>query len=75
MNRNADDEFILLGCDGIWEKYVNDSQPMMTRISNERKTGNNGQQILKNLLDSLVAKETSEETGCDNMTVLLIEFM
>jgi serine/threonine protein phosphatase PrpC len=54
---------------------VNDSQPMITRVSNERKTGHNGQQILKNLLDSLVAKSTSEETGCDNMSVLLIEFM
>ena len=48
---------------------------MVTRIGNERKTGNEGVAILKNLLDSLVAKETSEETGCDNMTSLLIELL
>lgn len=54
--RMVEDEFIILGCDGIWERYVNDSQPMVTRISNERKTGNDGTTILKNLLDSLVAK-------------------
>lgn len=34
INRNSDDEFIIMGCDGIWEKYINDSQPMITRISN-----------------------------------------
>jgi serine/threonine protein phosphatase PrpC len=72
VSRQRDDEFIIMGCDGIWEKYTNDSQPMITRISNERKTGNDASSILKNLLDSLVAKETSEETGCDNMTTLLI---
>lgn len=74
VNRTADDEFIIIGCDGIWEKYVNDSQPMVTRIGNEKKTGNDGSTILKNLLDSLVAKETSEEMGCDNMSSVLIEF-
>ena len=54
---------------------MNDSQPMVTRIGNERRTGNTGETILKNLLDSLLARETSEESGCDNMTSLLVEFM
>ena len=48
---------------------------MITRIGNERKTGNDGQLILKNLLGSLLARETSEQTGCDNMSAILIEFM
>lgn len=61
-----------MGCDGIWERYVNDSQPMVTRVANERKTGNDAQTILKNLLDNLLAKETAEETGCDNMSAILI---
>ena len=56
VGRQRDDEFIIMGCDGIWEKYANDSQPMITRISNERKTANEASSILKNLLDSLVAK-------------------
>jgi len=58
--RSPDDEFIIVGCDGIWEKYVNDSQPMVTRIGNERRTGGEGQEILKSLLDSLLARETSD---------------
>lgn len=71
----GEDEFIIMGCDGIWERYANDSQPMITRIANERKTGNEGLPILVNLLDSVLAKETSEEVGCDNMTSILIEFL
>ncbi len=50
------DEFVIIGCDGIWEKYVNDSQPLITRICNERKSGTDGVNILKSLLDSLLAK-------------------
>jgi serine/threonine protein phosphatase PrpC len=58
--RQPDDEFIIMGCDGIWEKYVNDSQPLVTRIGNERKTGNENTTILKSLLDYLVAAESNE---------------
>ena len=70
----GNDEFIIMGCDGIWERYVNDSQSLVTRIWNERKLGNNGVTILKGLLDSMLAKDTSEQIGHDNMTAILIEF-
>ncbi len=63
-----------MGCDGIWEKYVNDSQGLITRVYNKRKTGSDGVTILKGTLDFLLAKETAEEMGCDNMTSLLVEF-
>ena len=68
----GDDEFIIIGCDGIWERYVNDSQPMITRIANERKTQTEGLTLLMNLMDSILAKDTNEEVGCDNMTAILI---
>ena len=63
-----------MGCDGIWERYVNDSQSLVTRIWNERKLGNDGITILWGLLDSMLAKDTSEEIGHDNMTSVLLEF-
>lgn len=65
----------MMGCDGIWERYVKDSQPLITRICNERKTKQEGVTILRSLLDSLLAKTTNEEMGCDNMTAVLIEFI
>lgn len=61
-----------MGCDGIWERYVKDAQPLVTRVWNEKKANMDGVVILKNLLDSLLAADTSEETGCDNMTAILI---
>jgi len=30
--------------------------------------------VIQELLDFLLAKDTSEEVGCDNMTAILIEF-
>lgn len=52
----GEDEFIIIGCDGIWERFVNDSQPLVTRIANERKTGIDALTILINLFDHIIAK-------------------
>lgn len=54
---------------------MKDSQPLITRIWNEKKSGNDSVVILKSLLDYLLARETGEENGCDNMTVMLVEFI
>ena len=75
FDRNQNDEFIIMGCDGIWERYVKDPQPLITRIWNEKKSNTDGVNILKNLLDFLLASDTTDETGCDNMTAVLIEFI
>ncbi len=32
FNRSQDDEFILMGCDGIWEKYVEDTDGLITQM-------------------------------------------
>ncbi len=44
----------------------------MTRLWNEKKSGIDGVSILKRLMDFLLAKEPTEETGCDNMTAILV---
>ena len=33
------DQFIVLGCDGIWEKYVENSQGLIDIVSNGLKEG------------------------------------
>jgi serine/threonine protein phosphatase PrpC len=71
----AGDDFIILGCDGIWEKYVKDSQLMITKLVSERKIEADGLAVLSNLLDSCLAKDTGCETGCDNMSAILIDFI
>lgn len=54
---------------------MKDSQQLVTRIWNEKKSGIDGVIILKSLLDYLLAKDTIAETGCDNMTAILVEFI
>jgi serine/threonine protein phosphatase PrpC len=70
-----EDEFILIGCDGIWERYENNSQDLVSLIRNQRYQGKKPEDVLSALLDSLLAKDTKkEQLGCDNMSCVLIEF-
>lgn len=71
---SPDDKFLLLGCDGIWEtKATKDMVKFIdSKISEtpEPKLA----VIVEELLERLVAKETIEGNGCDNMSAILIQF-
>ena len=73
MARSKEDKFVLLACDGIWEKYVAANQKMVDHLKGIISRYND-KDIMENLLDELVAKEGSEVLGCDNMSGILIEF-
>jgi len=32
FDRSNEDEFIIMGCDGIWERYVDDNQGMVSKL-------------------------------------------
>lgn len=69
------DEYIILGCDGIWERYVDDSQGMINILNQQiSKYPKDSRKIMEDLLDNLLAKETSQGIGCDNMTGILVKF-
>lgn len=73
--RSKDDEFIIMGCDGIWEKYVDDTDGLISLVRQiMRKNDSKFKETLEELLDTLIAKETKEGVGCDNMTAILIAF-
>lgn len=68
-----DDDFIVIGCDGIWECITNEgiadyiydklrNNPNITLCS-----------ILEDIFERNVAKNSDDEEGCDNMTCLLIQ--
>lgn len=61
-----------MGCDGIWEVKSNNDMVnwISKRLSEKREKGS----ILEELLDELVAKNTSNEYGLDNMSSILITF-
>ena len=53
----ADDKFILMGCDGIWECMSN--QELIKFCSDRIESGSSLKDILVELLDKILAKDTS----------------
>jgi serine/threonine protein phosphatase PrpC len=73
LDRNLDDNFILLGCDGVWERYVANNQKMVSHIKQLREKHSDKKMVMDKLFTDLVAKDLKELSGCDNMSAILIE--
>jgi serine/threonine protein phosphatase PrpC len=58
IDRSEDDEYILMGCDGVWEKYANNSKKMIALVSQLKGKLDNGKMVLDKLFGELVAKDT-----------------
>lgn len=65
------DQFIIIGCDGIWERYVDNSQGMVDLIRKDIGK-KDSKKLIEDLLDFLLAKDTREGLGCDNMSAILV---
>ena len=74
LERSSQDEFIMMGCDGIWQRYVDNSQGLLQVVKELMKKHDNHQTVVQKLLDQLLATETTTGIGCDNMTAILIAF-
>jgi serine/threonine protein phosphatase PrpC len=72
--RSEADQFVLLGCDGVWERYVHNSQKMVQLVL-QLRTKHEGPQAIDKLFGQLVAKDSKDPIGYDNMTALLLEFL
>lgn len=64
-------EFILMGCDGIWESLSNDEIIAETAKIMASKGGDLKASV-ETLMDKLIAPDTSTGIGCDNMTACII---
>lgn len=71
----AEDEFMVLACDGIWnfmssQEVVDFVRPRLTSKTPEKLS-----QICEEMFDHCLAPNTmGDGTGCDNMTVCVIQF-
>ena len=66
--------FMIIGCDGIWETM---SALSICQLADARFKGNQSVRlstICEELLDKMVAKDTLEGVGCDNMTCIMVKF-
>ena len=68
----ADDNFILIGCDGIWETMSTKDICEFARDQINEKVELS--KIVEDILDKVIAKETIEGFGCDNMSLILVKF-
>ncbi|KAG5489930.1 hypothetical protein JKF63_00047 [Porcisia hertigi] len=78
----SDDEFIVMGCDGIWDVLSNEEccNLVKTLIQNNEidKNGNpvvvDISLVCEQVLDRCLAHSNSEKAGTDNMTIIVVEF-
>jgi len=68
----SDMEFIIMGCDGIWDCV--DIQKFCEYISKRLKENIPMKLILKDLFSLLLSKNVDSKIGSDNMTCLIIQF-
>ena len=66
----ANDTFILMGSDGVWE-WLQDSQ-IKDMIQQQRSRHQNLSTVLGELLKNCLAPDTTQGAGCDNMTAIII---
>ena len=69
-----EDDFIIMGCDGIWE--VKNNQEMVDYVYDKFKSGiTDLKVIIKDLLEDIISEDyqKTQGIGCDNMTCLIIQ--
>nr|XP_010942062.1 probable protein phosphatase 2C 11 isoform X1 [Elaeis guineensis]XP_010942063.1 probable protein phosphatase 2C 11 isoform X1 [Elaeis guineensis] len=67
-----DDDFLVLACDGIWECMS--SQQLVDFIHEHIKTESRLSAVCERVLDRCLAPSTANGEGCDNMTMILVQF-
>ncbi len=68
-----EDEYIVMGCDGIWESKSNEE--MVEFVSARFKEGKNLKETIAELLEDNISPDFTQTqgVGCDNMTCIIIK--
>lgn len=72
VRKQKADQFIVMGCDGIWERYVDNSKGLLDLMNSQLRSNKQHQKIVEDILMLLLAKDTREGIGCDNMSIILL---
>ncbi|GFZ08281.1 protein phosphatase 2C family protein [Actinidia rufa] len=67
-----DDDFIVLACDGIWDCMS--SQQLVDFVHKQLNTESKLSLVCERVLDRCLAPSTAGGEGCDNMTMILVQF-
>ena len=76
VDYNKDIEFIIIGCDGIWDCLKNQEACDVVTKRLREDPGIKISKIIEDMMDSIVAKDLYNESGvgCDNMTCIVVVF-
>ncbi|KAK1323253.1 putative protein phosphatase 2C 11 [Acorus calamus] len=72
VDLSDDDEFIVLACDGIWDCMS--SQQLVDFVCEHINVENSLSAVCERVLDRCLAPSTAGGEGCDNMTMILVQF-
>lgn len=77
---HPEDDFLIIACDGIWDcKTSQECVDTFKKLIKARKTGEKRSVIIENLFDEILCKDvndpSSDGSGTDNMTCIVIEFI
>ncbi|XP_012450275.1 probable protein phosphatase 2C 60 [Gossypium raimondii] len=67
-----DDDFLVLACDGIWDCMS--SQKLVDFIHEQLQYESKLSVVCERVLDRCLAPSTATGEGCDNMTMVLVQF-
>ncbi|KAL9248507.1 putative protein phosphatase 2C 60 [Drosera capensis] len=67
-----DDDFIVLACDGVWDCMT--SQQLVDFVHEKLSTESKLSAVCESVLDRCLAPSTAGGEGCDNMTMILVQF-
>lgn len=74
MERSADDEFIVLGCDGVWDVLTNDDCVHFVR--SRLAEGKGLKEICEEIADECLSPDpkATQGIGADNITCMIVDF-
>ena len=75
VERTGQEELLVVGCDGIWEKYGDDHEKLTIEFKEALKT-HHSSDCLKHFFDKNLnsGQSQTDPYGRDNMTAILLEF-
>lgn len=73
VNLEDEDKFLVIGCDGVWERIG--SQDCVNIVQEKIDKGFGLGVVAEEILDRAISPKVTNGLGCDNMTIIIVAFL